>query len=101
MERLTAHAIATSAAIVLTVSYGVLGLQSSWWRTFTTINVVTCNVGCYVGLQVKRQSRKRRELRDVYAAIGRIEERYALTPGNQDVLVALREVKGELQDGRL
>lgn len=103
MKRVLCFAAATTVGVCLTAFYGVLGFQSSWWRTFLTLNVITANAGGWAALYVADRTRQRREIpaRDIHRAIGAVSERYALTANHSEILTALAQVEQELNDGRL
>lgn len=102
MKRIFCFAAATTVGVCLAACYGLLGFQSSWWRTFLSLNILTANAGGWAALSVADRTRKRREIpiQDVHRAIGAVSERYALSAHHSQVLTALAQVEQELTHGR-
>ena len=83
----------------------LLGLQSRYWSTLTTINVLTGLGGAIGGnaaLTAYRRATRQREIKpsELDRAIGAVSERYASAPDKLQILIALNEVKGAIDDAR-
>jgi hypothetical protein len=89
--------------LTATALCALLGLQSRYWQTLITINVLTGLGGAIGGnaaLTTYRRATRQREIKpaELDQAIGVISERYALNPDKQQVLIALQELKGAIDD---
>jgi hypothetical protein len=101
MQKILLALSGTAAGISITVLCALLGLQSNYFGTLVTINILTGIGGAFGGqAAIARQKTKRYVTHSqLDRAIGAISERYAMNPDRQQILVALQEIKGELQDG--
>lgn len=91
--------------LAATALCALLGLQSRYWQTLITINVLTGLGGAIGGnaaLTTYRRATRQREIKpsELDRAIGIILERHAQSPDRQQILIALNEVKGAIDDAR-
>ena len=101
MQKLIVVLAGAGVGIAATALCFLLGLQSGFFKTLATFNLVTSVTAALAGeaaagryrRRIKQDSLTRLE---VERAIGAIGERYALNPGRQNVLIALEELRGEL-----
>jgi hypothetical protein len=72
----------------------LLGLQSRYWQTLATVNIATGVTSALVGASVTKKLKPNTQKID--RAIGRISERYSLSPDSHQVLIALEELRQEV-----
>lgn len=105
MERLLLSGVGVVAGLSVTALSGLLGLQSSHWNTLATINALAGVSGALTGHEVVTRYRKATRQQaiapaEIDRAVGVISERYALKPSHEQILVALQELRGEVNASR-